>query len=114
MFGNEGNSGSGKKLSPVQKEAMMKVCQEIMGEMDSIVDEGLDAKKASKVTVMADSKKGLEQGLDKAEEVIEGEEGLELDSLDSEDDSALSEQEIDEKIKELMALKAQKQVKAPF
>jgi Fe2+ transport system protein B len=100
----------GKKLNPVQKEAMLKVCSEIMGEMDGIMGEGLDAKKGvKKVAVMADSKEGLEEGLEEAEEVVEGED------LDSDEDiSMLSEDEIDAKIQELMALKKQKSVKAPF
>lgn len=107
----------GKKLNPVQQDAMLKVCNEIMDDMDNVMGEGLEAKKGGmkKVSVVADSEEGLEEGLEKAEEVVEGEEEMVAESEDDEeiDFSGLSENQIDELLQKLMAAKEQKKVKSP-
>jgi hypothetical protein len=114
---------NGKKLSPVEKEAMMKVCQQIMDDMDDMMSDSLKpAKGMAKVSVAASSPEGLKEGLESAEEVVDGEAGEE--EMESEDDgeplgaSPLkglynhamaeeeSEEELDAKIAELMAKKA--------
>lgn len=92
-----------KKLSPIEKEAKLKVLQECMDDMDSMMGEGLDARKKMKVSVAASSPKGLKAGLEKAEEVLEDED-LEEEIEESEEE--LSEEELDAKIAELMAKKA--------
>lgn len=118
MFGKKMDSAG--KLDPVKKDAMLKVCDEIMGEMDGMMEEGLNKKKSgmSKVSVMADSKAGLESGLDKAEEIVEGDEENYMPEMESEDEeidfSGLSEGQIDELLQKLMTAKEQKKVKAPF
>ena len=125
-----------KKLSPMEQDAKMSVLKEIMGDMDSLMCDDLDKKKAMKVSVMADSKKGLEKGLDKAEDILDSgmvypkmgskqepgalmneEDYLEDSSMEPEmedDEDSMSSDELDKKIKKLMALKEQKSVKTPF
>lgn len=127
-----------KKLSGEDQSARMSVLKDIMSEMDGLMSEDLDGKKKMKVSVSADSKNGLEKGLNKAEDVLNtskhgiiypkfgsdqapgsmmDEESLSDDSSaepDEDDFSSLSSDEIDSKIKELLALKEQKSVKAPF
>lgn len=126
-----------KKLSKEDQDAKMSVLKNIMGDMDKMMCDSLDGKKKMKVSVMSDSKKGLEKGLDQAEDIIEGEEngitypkfgsdqeaGALMNEDDYEDDSSLepeddfdslSSDEIDAKIKKLLAMKEQKSVKAPF
>jgi hypothetical protein len=101
-----------KKLSPVEKEAKMSVLKEIMHDMDSMMKDGLDKKKGMKVSVMSDSPKGVAAGLEKAEDMLgvdaedDEEDGLEaVAPLEAEE---LTEEEIDAKIQELLALKKAK------
>lgn len=123
-----------KKLSPEEQDAKMSVLKDIMGDMDSLMCGALDGKKKMKVSVASDSKKGLAEGLDKAEDIMGNSEpyskfGSNQDAgalmseedyaADSElepelDDESLSSDEIDAKIKKLLAIKEQKSVKAPF
>lgn len=129
-----------KKLSPQEQDAKMSVLKEIMGEMDGLMSNDLDTKKKMKVSVMADSKKGLEKGLDKAEDIVDSqkngvtypkfgsaqepgalmnEDDLACDSsmepeLEEDEDGSLSSDDLDKKIKKLMALKEQKSVKTPY
>jgi hypothetical protein len=94
-----------KKLSPMEQEAKMKVLQECMDDMDGMMGEGLDQKKKMKVSVLASSKKGLKEGLEKAKEVVGGDHEM-LDEESEEEE--LSEEELDAKIAELMAKKKSK------
>lgn len=114
----------GKKLSPVEKEAMMKVCQQIMDDMDDMMSENLKPAKGMQVSVAASSPEGLKKGLEKAEDVMEGESEDDEEEMVAEDDSEPlgasplkglynhpmaeqeSEEELDAKIAELMAKKA--------
>lgn len=125
-----------KKLSSEDQSAKMSVLKDIMKEMDGLMSEDLDGKKKMKVSVMSDSKKGLEKGLDQAEGIMSGEDcgivtpkfgsaqapGALMNEDDYEDDSSLepiedenlSSDDLDKKIKKLLALKEQKSVKLPF
>lgn len=111
-----------------KKGALLKLREMAMGE----IKQGLSSPGAKKVSVMSDSKEGLEKGLDKAkslvggEESSEDEEGAAHEALESpemeasehegscphcgEDHSEdLSSEEIDELISHLQELKAKKQ-----
>lgn len=105
-----------KKLSEVDKKASMNV----LGDLRKMAQDEMKGKMASmkKVTVASDSKEGLKKGLEKAEDILEGEEKCGMcsktpceceeseDEYESDDSEEMSEEEIDAKIKELMALKA--------
>jgi hypothetical protein len=124
-----------KKLSTEDQNAKMSVLKDIMKDMDGIMSNDLDSKKKMKVSVSANSKDGLEQGLNQAEGIVDGEESCitypkfgaseqEAGSLMSEEaydedselvpDEQLTSQELEAKIQKLLALKQQKSVKAPF
>lgn len=114
-----------KKLSPMEQEAKMKVLQECMDSMDDMMGSGLDSKKKMKATVMASSKHGLEQGLEKAADVIEGDDEstmgdhiMDESEHEDEDMSEASPEEIQAKIEELKMLLQSKSkksdVKMPF
>lgn len=103
-----------RKMDDLEKEAKMGVVKEMRDMASSAMGEKLKGLK--KVTVASDSEKGLGFGLEKAKEMLqnkseEGEEYAEEDELEneSENDShemaECSEEELDAKIKELMALK---------
>ena len=109
-----------KKLSPADQKASLGV----LGELRKLAQDEMKGKMANlkKVTVASDSKEGLKKGLEKAEEVLESKcpecEGEECEceseeyeseeAPEAEESEELSEEEIDAKIKELMALKAKK------
>lgn len=113
-----------KKLSPMEQDAKLKVLQELMDDMDGSMSDSLDAKKKMKATVIASSPKGLKEGLEKAEDVVEGQmpemedeeemEGEE-DEMESEDEE-MSPEEIKAKIAELQSMLSSKKsdVKMPF
>ena len=117
----------GKKLDPLEKEAKMGIAKEMSRQAGALLGGKIPAKK---VTVAADSKEGLKEGLSKAEQIVEGAEeemGADLDKDNEEMESDLhkmkvlgekppmhdlvkamedcSPEEIDEKIAELEALK---------
>lgn len=106
----------GKKLSPLEQEAMMKVCQEMMDSMDGMMGEGIKgAKKGMKVSVAAPSKAGLSEGLDMAESIVGDEDSddepdyesqMQSDEMSGINLSGESEEDLDAKIAELMAKKA--------
>lgn len=60
-----------KGLSDVEKDAKMNVVKDLRDSASSMMKDKLGGLK--KVTVASDSKEGLEEGLDKAEELLEGE-----------------------------------------
>lgn len=128
---------SKKKLSPMEQDAKLSVLKAIMGDMDSVMCDDLDSKKKMKVSVISDSKQGIEKGLNQAEDIVQADEsgmtipkfgsaqdpGALMTEEDYEDDSSeepeledehLSSDELDKKIKKLIALKEQKSVKLPF
>lgn len=126
---------SGKKMSPMEAKAKLASLKDLMKEMDDMMLGDMKGKKGmAKVSVMSDSPEGLKEGLEKAEDVLEGEsedesevtlpkfgskqksgalmeeEEFEEDSIDDSEDS--SEEDLDRKIAELMAKKKSKQSKS--
>ena len=112
----------GKKLDPVAKEAKMGVLKDLSSQAGGLLKDKLKGLK--KVTVASDSKEGLEEGLDKAEELISGkigedghemeeemEEPLEVAEVSDEEED-LSPEQIEEQIQKLQALKQEKLAKA--
>lgn len=92
------------KMNDAEKAAKLKAITGMKDMAEEAMSEGLSGLK--KVTVAADSEEGLKEGLKKAEEVVADVDDLDEDEAeDSDEELALSEDEIDEKIKELMALK---------
>lgn len=97
--------GEGKKMSSSHKRAKGDVLKHLMSEMDDMGAETLQG--AKKVSVMADSKEGLEKGLEKAKEIVEqkvpseDEESEEME--ESEDSEEESREELKAKIAELKA-----------
>lgn len=106
-----------KKLSEIEKKASSKVLGDLREHMKGIMGEKMAGLK--KVTVASNTKEGLKKGLSTAEEVLdkkpiesaeeeisESPEVEESEDESSEEHSAdLSAEEIDAKIKELLALK---------
>jgi hypothetical protein len=107
-----------KKLSEIEKKASTKVLGDLREHMKGIMGEKMAGLK--KVTVASNTKEGLKKGLSTAEEVLEAKDKKPVESAEeelsespeieeSEDESAeeheLTASEIDEKIKELLALK---------
>jgi hypothetical protein len=80
------------KLKPHEKMAKMKALDDLKGVMQDLMRGDLDSMK--KVTVAADSKEGLEEGLEKAKEMLP----------DSEEESSEMEEEGDEKEDSMMEL----------
>lgn len=109
----------GKKLDPLEKEAKMGIAKEMSRQAGALLGGKIPAKK---VTVAAHSAEGLKEGLEKAEDLVEGGEeeemGADLEKMkvlgnEKEPMSDLlkemedcTPEEIDEKIAELEALKA--------
>ena len=123
MFGN-------KKENPAEKDAKLAALKKIRSQMNDEIKAGIDPKKMKKVTVAADSEEGLEEGLDKAKEIIDaGEDSEEVipftgeetpeeeleehemiqDALDL--DKFSDEESIDQEIERLIALKEKLQSK---
>lgn len=108
-----------RKMDDNEKEAKMNVVKEMRDLASAKMGDKIKGLK--KVTVASDSKEGLAAGLDKAEDLLENssEDGEELagkeemDSLENESEESeyadCSPEELDEKIKELMALKQKMQ-----
>jgi hypothetical protein len=97
------------KMDPEYKTAKMGVLKSLHGEMGKMMGE--DVKGLKKVTVAAPDKESLKAGLEKAEDLVEGEplEG-EMDEADMDAEEAMPEslEEIEAKIAELEELKAKK------
>lgn len=82
-----------KKSNPAEKEAKLNVLKKIRSEMEDAMKSGL-GKGKKEVTVSADSKEGLEKGLDMAKHFVEKKpQGLGEDMMD---DHELSDMEEDE------------------
>lgn len=119
--------GSSKKLSPIESKAKMSVLEKLKQDMQDMMGEKVSGLK--KVTVASPDKEGLEKGLDKAKELLgheqdpmveeaEEEMGKDLDNDNEEGESeehkekvlgedheSMSEEELDEKIQELLKQK---------
>lgn len=82
--------GDKKKLSPIEKKAKMGVLEQLKKDMQDMMGEKVAGLK--KVTVASNDPKGLEQGLQKAKEMIHG--GSEPDShLPDQHNEELEEEE---------------------
>jgi hypothetical protein len=106
------------KMSPNEKKAKMSVLKDLHGQASDLMKQGLaGAKDMKKVTVASDSKEGLKQGLEKAEDLL-GEQdeddsvmGGHADDEAAEHESAqdesepMDEDELDAKIQELLQMK---------
>lgn len=73
----------GKELDPIYKDSKMSVLQELRDQMSGLMKDDLQGSKMKKVEVAASDEEGLEEGLDKAKEMISGDE-----SEESEDHSS--------------------------
>jgi len=113
-----------KKLSDMDKRASLKALGDFRGEAQKLMKDKMNGLK--KVTVASDSKEGLKEGLEKAESLLkkgsdmysseqandnfEDRDEHALDEMEEmdEDEMAcdLSEDELDKKIQELMAMKS--------
>lgn len=113
MLDLKGLKDKKSKMPEMEQNAKMSVLDHIKREATK--DMGGKLKGIKKVGVMASDKQGLEEGLDKAKELLSGEEGGESpeeeagemagsDEL-SPEELALSPEQLDEKIQQLMALK---------
>lgn len=92
----------GKMLSPEAKDKKMEVIQELMEAMGS--DMGEKIKGLQKVTIAAPDKEGLEEGLEKASEIVsESDEVMAEESEEEIDEESMSPEEIKAKIAELQA-----------
>lgn len=120
-----------KKLSPIEKNAKMNVLKDIQ---DMASDEmGSKLKGLKKVSVASDSKEGLQEGLDKAKELLDKniseqkeDESSEHESMESESEELAEEameseeqpeeemslEDVEQKIQELMKKKEELKAKA--
>jgi hypothetical protein len=120
----------GKKLNPLEQKAKMDVVKSLSEQAGSMLGDKVKAMK--QVTVAAPDKKGLVEGLEKAEDIIEGDENeasvsemmkdkasddMESDEEESESDDMMEEckdmspEEIEDKIQKLLELKKEKLAK---
>lgn len=121
----------GKKLNPLEQKAKMDVVKSLSEQAGSMLGDKVKAMK--QVTVAAPDKKGLVEGLEKAEDIIEGDENeasvsemmkdKASDDMESEDEEEsesddmmekckdMSPEELDNKIQKLLELKKEKLAK---
>lgn len=101
-----------KEMSPMEKKAKLGIMEDIQGIASKAMHGKLGGLK--KVEVASDSPEGVKEGLDLAKQAIEGSEELsespeheESESAEFEagEDEEMSEEEIDNKIKELLLKK---------
>lgn len=121
---------SGKKMSPMEAKAKLSTLKSLMKEMDGMMLDGMKNAKGMKVSVMSDSPEGLKEGLEKAEDIVEGDGEMSSnlpkmgklmeseDEDESEDEEMMSDSEeedsdedLDAKIAELLAKKKSKESK---
>lgn len=74
----EKKASGAKEIDPAYKDAKMNMLKALRNEMSQMISG--DLKGAKKVEVQSDSPEGLADGLDKAKDIIAGEEGLDGDS----------------------------------
>lgn len=111
MKGKDMEKADMPEMDPMAKEAKLGVLKHLSDMASEAMTGKLGGLK--KVTVASDSKDGLKKGLDKAEELVEGEEpSMEMDESEEEMSAEpasgyedLTPEEIEAKIQELMALK---------
>ena len=81
-----------------KKEAKMEMLKTLSKEMREMMGEGY-GEKLKKVTVASDSEEGLEEGLDKAKEIMKAK-GLLKDDEDSEDEMEEYDEESEDEMEE--------------
>lgn len=115
--------GEKKKISPIEQKAKMNVLEQLKKDMQDMMGDKVAGLK--KVTVASPDSEGLELGLEKAKNLIEGQESEESDETEEsempemesdehkdhmemalgESESEESEEDIDAKIQELLKKK---------
>lgn len=96
-------------MNAIDKEAKLAAVSEMKKMAEDAMSEKLGGLK--KVTVAAPDDESLKQGLEKAEDIVESKLGESEDESEMEEESedeseiAMSEEELDKKIQELLALK---------
>ena len=107
----ESKAKSQKPMMGPEKDAKLRAVQE-MRQMAS--DEmAMPLKNLKKVTVASDSPKGLSEGLEKAEDIVEGSEGMMEEGMEMGEEKLpeeMSPEELEAKIQELQELLAVKKM----
>lgn len=93
------------KMSPEKSKAKMDVLKELMSMADS-GEVGSMAEGLQKVTVAAKDKSGLEKGLEKAKEVVEGMPEMEDEEEEDKEECGPLSPEEEEMLKKLLARKS--------
>jgi hypothetical protein len=93
------------KMSPEKSKAKMDVLKELMSMADS-GEVGSMAEGLQKVTVAAKDKSGLEKGLEKAKEVVEGMPEMEDEEEEDKEEGGPLSPEEEEMLKKLLARKS--------
>lgn len=96
------------KMSPIEKESHLSALKDLKSDMNGMLKGNLDSMK--KVTVAAPSEEGLEEGLDKAKDMIEATESVDKEQttetlLPEHMDGEMSEEQIDKMLMMLMEKK---------
>lgn len=71
-----------KRMDDKEKEVHKSVLKDLMKNMEDEMHGEMAPRGVKKVTVMAKDKKGMEQGLDKAKEIMDGMPGKESDDIE--------------------------------
>jgi hypothetical protein len=101
----EKDSNMKGKMSPEKSKAKMDVLKELMSMADS-GEVGSMAEGLQKVTVAAKDKSGLEKGLEKAKEVVEGMPEMEDEEEEDKEEGGPLSPEEEEMLKKLLARKS--------
>ncbi len=103
--------GPKKAIDPMEKQAKLSALKGMKKAAGDVISSGYDD--MNKVTVAAPDKAGLEKGLEKAEDLLDGAPGGDSDLMMSDDDNGMEEmveacdtpEKIDEAMKKLMEKK---------
>ena len=100
----------GRKIDGSEKDAAMSVLEELMGSASAaMADKVKSAKDMKKVSVMSDSKEGLKEGLDKAEDVIgqmpDGSQDMETEGSEDSEEAGENEMPGEEESSEMLEQK---------
>lgn len=95
-------------MSPEYKNSKKEMLMQLMKEMDGMMAEPM--KNMKKVTVASPDKEGLEEGLDKAKEILsdKNEEMPDMEEESEDENEDMSLEEIEDQIKKLEELKKNK------
>lgn len=109
-------SDKAEKMSPEEKEVLMEILMELKKVASGLMADGMKEHPAmgmKKVSVMAKDQEGLEEGLEKAQELVEGSEGPEHEMAEeksempeSEDEEMMAEGSDADKLRAILAKKA--------